>query len=260
MGSVMSPERFALATAVVIFAGGAIGLLLQSVLHESFTSGGARDMIGAVGGLLTLLSALTMGLLIWTAYGVYGGQNLAIQALAAKVLQLDMALADYGPDAKELRVQLREGLGKTIDVVWSSDENAANFAANNFSEALHNVRLRERALEALHPSTDAQAQALATAKATSESIAQSRLQMSFALSTPVSYPLLTIVVVWATLIFLGFGLMSKGHAMSVIVLFIGACAAASAVLMILDLSSPYSGIFRASPQPLEQVLLVMGKE
>jgi hypothetical protein len=30
--------------------------------------------------------------------------------------------------------------------------------------------------------------------------------------------------------------------------------------MILDLSSPYSGLFRASSEPLEQVLAMMGKE
>ena len=41
-------------------------------------------MIGAVVGLLTLLSALVLGLLIWTAYGVYSGQSLAVQTLAAK--------------------------------------------------------------------------------------------------------------------------------------------------------------------------------
>jgi hypothetical protein len=30
--------------------------------------------------------------------------------------------------------------------------------------------------------------------------------------------------------------------------------------LILDLSNPYSGAFRASPAPLEQALSVMGKE
>jgi hypothetical protein len=50
-------------------------------------------MIGSVAGPLTLLSALAMGLLIWTAYGVYAGQNAAIQGLAAGALQLDLALA-----------------------------------------------------------------------------------------------------------------------------------------------------------------------
>ena len=69
-------------------------------------TGGGKDMIGAVAGLLTLLSALVLGLLIWTAHGVYSGQNTAIQTLAAKVLQLDLALSDYGPEAKDVRVQL----------------------------------------------------------------------------------------------------------------------------------------------------------
>jgi hypothetical protein len=256
----MSPEKFALAVAIAVFAGGVIGLLLQRILHESFTTGGPRDMIGAVVGLLTLLSALTMGLLIWTAYGVFAGQNTAIQALAAKFLQLDLALADSGPEAKDVRLQVRDALGKTIDAFWGANENDANFAANNFAEALRNTQTRAVALGALHPSTDAQTQALAAAKATSEAIGQSRLQMSFALSSPVSYPLIIIVVGWAVFLFCGFGLMSEGHAMSLVVVFVGACAAASAVYMILDLSSPYSGVFRVSPAPLQQVLAVMGKE
>ena len=243
----MSPQQLALAVALAIFASGAIGLILQRVLPETFTTGGPRDMIGAVVGLLTLLSALTMGLLIWTAYGVYAGQNIAIQTLAAKFLQLDLALANYGPDSKDLRLQLHDGLSMTIDAIWGANESDANFAANNFAEAIRNMRTRDVALDALHPSTDAQAQALALAKATSEAIGQSRLQMSFALAAPVSYPLILTVVAWAALLFCGFGLTAKGHAMSVIVVFIGACAAASAVYMILDLSSPYSGAFRASP-------------
>ena len=84
--------------------------------------------------------------------------------------------------------------------------------------------------------------------------------MSFALSNPVSYPLILMVVGWAVLLFCGFGLMSRGHAMSMVAIFVGACAAASAIYMILSLSSPYSGIFRAASAPLEQVLAVMGKE
>jgi hypothetical protein len=47
--------------------------------------------------------------------------------------------------------------------------------------------------------------------------------------------------------------------MSVVVLALGALAVASAVYLILDLSSPYSGIFRASPAPLDQVLAYMAQ-
>ena len=52
----MSPEKFAAAVAVAVFAGGLIGLVLQRALHEKHTTGPSRDMIGAVVGLLTLLS------------------------------------------------------------------------------------------------------------------------------------------------------------------------------------------------------------
>ena len=83
----MSSFTFAIAVAVAMFAAGLLGLLLQRVLPEHHTTGGSRDMIGAVAGLLTLLCALVAGLLIWTAYGVYSGQNLQIQALASKVMQ-----------------------------------------------------------------------------------------------------------------------------------------------------------------------------
>src|SRR5271166_6672880 len=109
----MSPERFALIIAAVIFGGGVVGLGLQRALPEKHTTGPARDMIGAVAGLLTLLCALVTGLMIWTAYGVYAGQNIAIQNLAAKVLQLDLALTEYGPEANPERTRVRQVLEKS---------------------------------------------------------------------------------------------------------------------------------------------------
>ncbi len=256
----MNPEKFAAAVAVAVFAGGLIGLVLQRMLPEKHTTGPSRDMIGAVVGLLTLLCALVSGLLIWTAYGVYAGQNVAIQTLASKVLQLDLTLQDYGPEATPERLHLRERLGKTIEEIWGVRESDANFAANSFAAAIHNLRDPEKELAGLQPSTDQQRRAVATAISTIEAIGQARLQMSFALSAPVSYPLLLTVVGWVFFLFCGFGLMSRGGAMPVIVLAVGAIAIASAVLMILDLSDPYLGAFRVSSAPLEQVLAVMGKE
>src|SRR5215475_2534796 len=101
--------------ATITFAGGLVGLILQQKLPEEFTSGGARDMISSVVGLLTFLSAVVTGLLIWTAYGVYAGQNTAIQTYAARALQVDLALSAYGADGAKGRTILRDDLNKTID-------------------------------------------------------------------------------------------------------------------------------------------------
>jgi hypothetical protein len=256
----MSSEKFAILVAVAIFVAGLLGFALQRVLPEHHTTGGSRDMIGAVVGLLTLLCALVTGLLVWTAYGVYSSQNAQIQALASKVMQLDFALSDYGPEAIPLRAQIRGALGKTIDQIWHADLSDGNFAADNFASAIQNMRARERGLAGFHPSTDVQKQALAEATSMSDAIAQARMQMSFALTSPVSYPTLLTVVGWVVGLFCGFGLTSRATITSVLALAVGAVAIASAVLLILDLSDPYSGVFRASPAPLEQALAVMGKE
>lgn len=256
----MSPEKFAAAVAIAVFAAGLLGLALQRTLPEKHTTGPSRDMVGAVVGLLTLLCALVSGLLIWTAYGVYAGQNAAIQNLAAKALQLDLALEDYGPDAMPERLELRDRLGKTIDQVWGSHQTDANFTANNFASAVTIMRDPAKELGRLRPATDAQKQALATATSTMDAIGQARLQMSFALSAPVSYPLLVTVIGWVACLFCGFGLMSKVSPIPIVALAVGAIAIASAVLLILDLSNPYLGAFRASSAPLEQVLAVMGKQ
>jgi hypothetical protein len=158
------------------------------------------------------------------------------------------------------RLALRERLGKTIDQVWGTHETDANFAANNFASAVNIMRDPAKAFARLQPATDAQKQALATTTSTLDAIGQARLQMSFALSAPVSYPLLLTVVGWVACLFCGFGLMSKVSPIPVVALAVGAIAIASAVLLILDLSNPYLGAFRVSAAPLEQVLAVMGKE
>ena len=256
----MSSDKFAFLVAVAMFAAGLIGLFLQRVLPEQHTTGGSRDLIAAVVGLLTLLCALVTGLLIWTAYGVYSGQNTQIQSLASKVMQLDLALSDYGPEANPARAQLRDALGKTIDQVWSANESDSNFAAETFASALQTMRAREKVLQGLHPSNDEQKQALAAATSAADTLSQARMQMAFALTAPISYPLLLIVVGWVVCLFCGFGLTSRGTVTSVIALAVGSIAVASAVLLILELSTPYSGLFRASSAPLEQALAVMGKE
>jgi len=69
------------------------------------------------------------------------------------------------------------------------------------------------------------------------------MQMALALVEPISYPLIGLVVAWATFLFCGYGLMSKRHPMSYVTLGIGALGIASAINVIDDFSDPYSGLF-----------------
>jgi hypothetical protein len=160
----------------------------------------------AVVGLFTVLTTLVLGLMIWTTYGVYSSQNAAVQSFAERVLQEDVALADYGPDAAAARVRIRAGLQRTIDQMWSDRGDSEGFVSRNYRAAIENFRTGQGFLGSLQPSTDAQNTALASAHQAHAAIEQIRLQMALALTNPVSYSLLAIVVAWATSLFCGFGL------------------------------------------------------
>ncbi len=137
-----------------------------------------------------------------------------------------------GPRPTPRAAQLREALGKTIDQIWGASESDSNFAANNFAEAISEHAGPGKVLAALQPSTDEQKRTLAAATSTADALAQARTQMSFALTAPVSYPLLLTVVGWVACLFCGFGLTSRATVTSVIALAVGSVAVASAVLLI----------------------------
>jgi hypothetical protein len=83
--------------------GRGLGLYLQKELPEEHSVEKSRDMIGAVMGLVTLLLALVLGTIVGSAYFFSGTQQSELQALSAQAIQLDEALAQFGPEAKPLR-------------------------------------------------------------------------------------------------------------------------------------------------------------
>jgi hypothetical protein len=244
---------FGLSVFGLVFAAAMGGLALQHVLPESQTTGGSRDMTGAVIGLITLLLALVLGLLIWTAYGVYSAQKTSIQALAISVLRVDNDLHEYGPEADEGRALLRDLTQRAIQHVWNPDEDVSM----GYVHALSGGQILKHYVDGLQPATDKQRDAKADAAAVAPELVRTRLQIVLGLNDPVSHPLITIVVAWAIALFFGYGLLSKATTTAVAMAALGALAVASALYAIVDLSTPYDGLFRVSPKPIIDVLKVV---
>src|SRR5271163_3690245 len=120
----------------MIFVSGVVGLLLQKALPKTHTSDRSRDMIGSVVGTTTLLLALVLGLLIWTAYGVYTAQKAGLQSLVSGALQFDQALMEYGPEAKAGRALLKKQANEDRLQFWGGE---ASSGSRPYSEALANV-------------------------------------------------------------------------------------------------------------------------
>ena len=114
------------AIGVATFGAGVGGLLLQKFLPEQHTTDRSRDMLAAVVGLISLLLALVLGTLVGSAYSFYATQKSEMETLAARSLQLDLSLGQYGPEAMPLRSALRSTLAGIDTVIWGDGHGNPN--------------------------------------------------------------------------------------------------------------------------------------
>jgi amino acid permease len=99
----MTSILIAIAVAILTFLSGLVGLHLHRLLPEQHSVDKSREMIGSVMGLVTLLLALVLGTIVGSAYFFSSTQQSELQTLASNFIQIDQALAKYGPETKPIR-------------------------------------------------------------------------------------------------------------------------------------------------------------
>jgi len=91
-------------------------------------------------------------------------------------------------------------------------------------------------------------------------VEQSRLLISLQIASgPVSWILIAILVFWTAALFFAMGLYAPSNALVTAALTFGALSIAFAILLILELGMPYTGLFRVSPAALEQTIEFIDK-
>ncbi len=251
----MTTIFISIAVGALTFGLGVFGLYLQKLLPENHMSTGAREMIGAIMGLVTLLLALVLGTLVGSAYGFFAVQKANVETLGARAIQLDMALVQFGPEAQPLRDGLKGALQRSYHTIWGGDADPKELEVESYLPMF--MRMNQ-GVALLDPKTPAQTQLVGTIGANVAIIEQTRLLMSLQLASPVSWPLLDIVVSWAMLLFCGFGVLSRFNATSVVALAFGSFAVASAVFLILELNEPFTGLFRIPGASVEETIRALG--
>jgi len=252
----VSSLLFAAAVAVLAFCAGVLGLRLHDWLPEKHAPDRAREMIGAMTGMLSLLLALVLGTLVGSAYTLYATQKSELEILAARALQLDSALEGLGPEALPGRDGLRNAITQSYNKIWGGE--TADLTGMDVKSVVAGSKVLERFLLSLTPKTDAQKQMLATANVAAGQIAQTRIMMTLQLAGGISWPMLAIVVCWSLLLFCGYGLVSPVNATVVTSLALGAIAVASAILIIIELSQPYAGLFKIPPGAIVETMKALG--
>jgi hypothetical protein len=252
----MESAEFAFTVAILAFGAGVFGLKLHVWLPEEHAPDRAREMIGAMTGLLGLLLALVLGTLIGASYTLYATQKSELETLEARTLQLDAALKAYGPEAEPGREGLRTAIKESFNKVWGGAKS--DLEGLNLKSVVAGSNMLDQFLLSLTPKTDAQKQMLSAASSAAGQIEQTRLLMMLQLASGISWPMVTIVVGWSLLLFCGYGLASPVNATVIATLGLGAAAVASAIFLIVELSQPYSGWFRIPAAGMIQTIEALG--
>ena len=254
----MTTIWLSIVVAALAFASGVAGLYLQKLLPAPHTSDRSRDMISAIVGLISLLLALVLGTLIGSAYNFYSTQKSEMNTFAARALQLDLALAEFGPETAPTRAMMKDTLMKVRGMLWWGGEPGAMPPDLSVAEPLKILRETDEEVASLDPKTPAQRQFVATAAADANAMEQTRLLISLQLASPVSWPLVVIVVSWALILFCGFGVLSRINPTTVVALGFGAFAVGSALFLILELTQPFTGVFRVPSGAFDEMLASLG--
>jgi hypothetical protein len=75
----------------------------------------------------------------------------------------------------------------------------------------------------------------------------------------VSKPLLVIMVFWLTVVFFSFGLFAPRNLTTIGSLFAAGLAVSGAILLILEMYTPYRGLIQLSSAPLRAALEHLGR-
>ena len=79
------------------------------------------------------------------------------------------------------------------------------------------------------------------------------------LEDSMSWPLLTVLVVCISVLFLGLGWLARFRPAQTAALFLGALSVAGAVLLIVSLTHPYTGLIRVSDASVRSLIASLGQ-
>jgi Protein of unknown function (DUF4239) len=235
---------------VLTLGGILLGALLRRTLPKHHLSEDAQDTVRLGVGLIATIAALVLGLLIAAAKGSFDTQNTQIKQITANLILVDNILAQYGPEARPIREQVRSSIGAFADQLWREKQIGVKgpFETNAAAEKVY------LAIQKLAPQDDLQRALQSRAAQLSNDLAQTRLLLFVESDNLVPAPFLAILAFWLVIIFASFSLFSPLNGTVFACLSLFALSAACAIFLILELSQPFTGLLSISSVPLRNAL------
>ena len=176
---------------VLTLGGVFIGTLLRRALPEHHLSKDSQNAVQLGVGLIATIAALVLGLLIAAAKSSFD-QSTQITQITADIILLDRLLAQYGPEARPIREQMRSLIGPFADRLWREKEtsSATPFEISASGEKAY------LAIQALSPQNDLQRSLQARAAQLSTDLVQTRIILFAESGNVIPTPFLVVLVLW----------------------------------------------------------------
>lgn len=227
-----------------------VGIRLRRLLPDHHLSADSRDAVKLAMGLVATMTALVLGLLVSSAKGTFDTERNEVLQMAAKVAFLDRVLVLYGPDAAQIRAQFHDAVAAATRRMWP-DKARTPAQLNPNSDAGNALYL---AIQNLTPRDDTQRSLKAQATTVAVEVGQLQFLLMAQSASSVSKPLMTAMLCWLVVIFLGFSLLAPPNATTAVALLAAVFSVAVGVFLILELDQPMSGFIRISSEPMLNVM------
>ena len=253
----MSSQIIFLISAGCIFGGAVLGLLLGGLLPAEHLRDNSRATLKVVTGMIATLAALVLGLLISSANTSFDAIDTAITQSGARIILLDRALANYGPETKEAREQLRSVVVAGIEMFWPG-EKAKGAGLEGFERAT-GMEALQRKIRELAPATDVQRELRSEAEKLSGDMLEARWLLIAQAQHTIPITFLVVLLFWLTMLHIGFGLLAPRNATVITALVISALSVSGAMFLILEMYQPLNGMIKVSSAPLRKALEHLGR-
>jgi len=240
---------------VCVFASAMCGIRLRLRLPPEHLSEDSKDILKLSLGLVSTMVALILGLLVSSSRDFYDTQTAEVTQVSAQVIWLDRTLALYGSETKEAREALRANVASALDQIWSEGRAPGSEWDTQIAGPEHTYDLIQR----LQPKNDAQRAMRDQALTAVTTLGHTRWLMYQQLVTPIPQALVVVLVAWLSVTFLGFGVFAPSNSTAIGSLFVAALSVSGALLLILEMHSPYQGLIRISSGPLRAALEQLGR-
>jgi hypothetical protein len=248
-----------LLAAVVFVALGlstALGMVLRDRLPSHHLNPESKEVIRLATAIVGTLSALALGLLIASAKSDYDGAQTELDATAAQVVLLDRLMAQYGPDANDARVLLREVIKSRLDRGWTIE--ASDDQSSERAPAYREIEAVQGKLRALSPEDDVHRLIQARALEVSGHVAEGHWLQVESADEGLPWGFFVVLVYWLALLFCTFGLQAPANPTVLTIIIVCALSVAGAVFAISDMANPYAGFIQISDEPLQGALGRLG--